>query len=299
VRQSSVADLRLHHRPCRLHHALRQFTSGGLLDQLAVAMPFEQSALSAGIDLAEPVPPVDPVLDWVTRIEDRLFRVYRWISSRALRPEDDIAEWLGRTMARVHQLQPLDEVGLPDWWRTALRPRSDWSSWFTEAGRLGKEWSQLAWDRLPQIVEVTSRIASVCDVAPDSVMTHGDFKTHNMLMTPTGPVLIDWDSVRIDSAALEAGRVAHIFGAGSIDAIQRILTSYVEAGGDLSWSGPDLFLSVARKDLQSLFEHIQVSLDRIPAPRWMTAPDQTATDLLTALPGKLDQLTDLAAQVRR
>ncbi|MFI6676271.1 phosphotransferase enzyme family protein [Kribbella sp. NPDC050470] len=257
-----------------------QFTSGGLLDQLTMAMDFEQRAHSAGIDLAEPVAPVDPVAGWVTRVEDRLFRVYRWIASRPLSADDDISEWLGRTMAQVHQLQPLGRAGLPEWWRTALKPQADWEQWFTEADRLGKTWAPLAWERLPDITAVTARITAACDDAPDCVMTHGDFKTHNLLMTPNGPVLIDWDSVRVDSAALEAGRVAHIFAAGAPEGIQRVLTAYTEAGGDVSWAGDDLFLSVARKDLHSLFEHVQVALGIMSAPRWMTDPDQMITDLL-------------------
>lgn len=239
-----------------------QFAPGGLLDQLTVAMPFEQRALSAGIDLAEPVPPVDPVIGWVTRIEDRLFRVNRWIESRAVRPEDDITEWLGRTMARVHQLQPLDQVGLPDWWRGALKPRSDWEEWFTEARRRGEPWAEQASELLPRILELTARIEEVCETAPDLVMTHGDFKSHNMLMTSRGPVLIDWDSVRSDSAALEAGRIAHMFGPKTLDA-------YIAAGGDITWAGDDLYLGVARADLQRIYERVLVLLNHIPAPRWM------------------------------
>ena len=254
-----------------------QFTSGGLLDQLAVAMPFEERALAGGIDMAEPVPPVDPVLGWVTRIEDRLFRVNRWIECRAVRPEDDIAEWLGRTMAKVHQLQPLDQVGLPDWWRAAIRPRADWEEWFTEARQRGEPWSDEAWERLPRILaELTARIEEVCETAPDLVMTHGDFKSHNLLMTANGPVLIDWDSVRPDSAALEAGRMAHMFGAETLDA-------YVAAGGDITWAGNDLNLSVVRNQLQGIFERILVLLDRTPAPRWMADRDAITQELRESL----------------
>ncbi|MFG1815342.1 phosphotransferase [Kribbella sp. NPDC049174] len=253
-----------------------QFTSGGLLDQLAVAMSFEQRALSAGIALAEPVPPVDPVLGWVTRIEDRLFRVHRWIESRAIRPEDDIAEWLGRTLAMVHQLQPLDQVGLPEWWRAAIRPRSDWEEWFTEARQRSEPWSVRAWERLPRILELTARIEEVCETAPDVVMTHGDVKSHNLLMTASGPVLIDWDSVRSDSAALEAGRMAHMFGTKTLDA-------YVAAGGDITWAGNDLNLSVVRNQLQGIFERILVLLDRIPPPRWMADRDEISQQLIESL----------------
>jgi hypothetical protein len=274
-----------------------QFTSGGLADQLEVAMAFERRALEAGIDMPEPIPPADPLLGWVTSINERLFRAYRWIEHRELRPDDDVTGWLGRTMAQIHQLQPLTQVGLPDWWRAAIRPRATWEEWFAEAQRRTKPWSDLAHDRLPHILDVTTRIEALCEVAPDNVMTHGDFKTHNMLKTPTGEVLVDWDSVRVDSAALEAGRVAYIFGAGELEPISRILRAYTAAGGDITWPGPDLFLSESRHDLQGLFERIQVSLDRIPAPRWMEdghALDENIADLLRELPDKLDHLHHLA-----
>jgi fructosamine-3-kinase len=271
-----------------------QFVPGGLIDQLRVAMAFEARALAAGVDMAEPVAPLEPVLGWATRIDDRLVRVNRWIESRGLEPDDDIAEWLGRTMAHVHRLQPVKASGLPDWWRTALRPRTDWEEWFAEARRRGKAWSGLAQGCLPEIIEATAGIEELCDGAPDCVTTHGDFKTHNLLITPRGPVLIDWDTVRVDSAALEAGRVAYIFGAGELEPMRRILTAYVEAGGDMTWIGSDLFASVARNQLQLLFEHVLVSLGHNPPARWMTDPEQTLTELLSALPSKLTQLRQSA-----
>lgn len=271
-----------------------QFVAGGLVDQLRVAMEFEARALAAGVELAEPVAPLEPVMGWATRIGDRLFRVNRWIESRGPESDDDIAEWLGHTMAHVHRLQPVNATGLPDWWRTALRPRADWEEWFAEAGRRGKSWSGLAQGSLPEIIETTARIEELCDRAPDCVTTHGDFKPHNVLITPSGPVLIDWDSVRVDSAALEAGRAAYIFGSGKPESMRRILTAYAEAGGDLTWTATDLFAGVARNQLQVLFEHVLVSLGHNPPARWMTAPNQTLIKILTELPGKLTALRQRA-----
>jgi hypothetical protein len=276
-----------------------QFADGGLIDQLEVAMAFERRALEAGLDMGEPISPVNPLLGWVTSLNGRLFRVYRWVDHRDLRPEDDIAEWLGRTMAQVHQLQPLSRVGLPGWWRAAVRPRESWEEWFAEAHRRTKYWTAVAFESLPWILELSARIEEVCEVASDNVMTHGDFKTHNVLKTETGQVLVDWDSVRVDSAALEAGRVAYIFGVGEEEPIRRILSAYTNAGGDLGWVGDDLFLSVARRDLQGLFEWVQVSLYRMPAPRWMgdsEAIERSIGELLLEFPAKLDRLTALAGK---
>lgn len=277
-----------------------QFQGEHLTDQLAVAMAFERLALDAGVDMPEPITPVDPLLGWVTRIEDRLFRVYRWIEHQTSQPDRDVATWLGRTMLQVHQLQPLGRVGLPQWWRQTIQSPATWEDWFAKARDRDASWAGLYPDSVPHILAITDRIAELCDVAPDLVTTHGDFKTRNLVMSPAGPVLVDWDSVRTDSAALEAGRVAYIFGAGEPEQISRILTAYVAAGGDLGWAGPDLFLSVTRNHVLVLSEHIRVCLGEAPAPRWMgnhATIETTISNDLRALPTKINQLRDLTSSL--
>nr|WP_269091230.1 aminoglycoside phosphotransferase family protein [Actinopolymorpha cephalotaxi] len=276
------------------------YLGADLLGQLEVAMSFERSARESGIDTPEPVPPVDPCVGWVSRIDRRLFRVYRWVEHRALRADDDIAEWLGRTMARIHRLRPSKLAGLPAWWSRPLWPRVTWEEWFAEARRRNRAWSEFAGERLPCILDSSARIERLCGRAPDRVTTHGDFKAHNMLMARSGPVLVDWDSVREDSAALEAGRVAYIFGVGEPEPINDILRSYADAGGDVTWAGPDLFLSVVRHDLHALFERVQVSLGELPAPWWMgdeQTNEQTIGDLLQEFPAKVTHLDQLAMEV--
>lgn len=275
-----------------------QFNGEQLTDQLAVAMAFEGRALEAGVDMPAPIMPAEPLLGWVVRIEDRLFRVYEWVEHRT--SDRDVSTWLGRTMMQVHQLQPVGQVGLPKWWRQAVQSPATWEAWFAKARRRDASWAGLARDSLPHILTVTARIAGLCDGVPDLVTTHGDFKTHNIVMSPAGPVLVDWDSVRTDSAALEAGRVAYIFGAGRPEQVSRILTAYVGAGGELDWAGPDLFLSVTRNHIQVLAEHIRVSLGEAPAARWMgdhpTIEAAIATKL-QGLPSAIDQLRHLASAV--
>jgi hypothetical protein len=273
-----------------------QFHGEHLTDQLAAAMAFERQALDAGVDMPAPMMPTDPVLGWLARIEGRLFRVYRWIERQT--PQPDIATWLGRTMLQVHQLQPLDQDGLPHWWRQAIHTPATWESWFTK----DRDWVDLYVVSLPHILAVTERIADLCDIAPDLVTTHGDFKPHNIVISPNGPVLVDWDSVRTDSAALEAARVAYIFGAGNPKQTSRILTAYAAAGGNLAWPGPDLFLSVARNQIQVLGEQIRVSLGEAAPARWMGNPttiESAITNNLRALPTKLAQLHDLATSFPR
>lgn len=152
-------------------------------------------------------------------------------------------------------------------------------------------------DNLPRILAATERIAQRCDVVPDLVTTHGDFKTHNIVMSASGPVLVDWDSVRTDSAALEAGRGAYIFGDGEPVRVRRILTAYVEAGGELGWAGPDLYLSVTRNQVQVLGELIRVSLGEAAAARWMGDPvtvDAAIANTLRGFEDKIEHLRHLA-----
>lgn len=258
--------------------------------QLAVATAFERQALAAGVDMPKPIAPVDPLFGWVARIEDRLFRVYRWIEHSH---DQDVSAWLGRTMAQVHQLQPLGRAGLPDWWRQAVQVPGTWEGWFAKARQRDAAWAGPDVDSLPRILAITARIAELCDDVPDLVTTHGDFKTHNIVTSSSGPVLVDWDSVRTDSAALDAGRSAYIIGAGEPEQIKRILTAYVAAGGELGWAGADLFLSVARNAVQVLAEQIRVSLGETTAAQWMggsTAVESAIATTLRDLPDKLDQL---------
>ncbi|WP_328321910.1 phosphotransferase [Kribbella sp. NBC_00382] len=169
----------------------REFTPGGLPDQLAAAMAFELRALEAGIDMPSPIPPIDPWLGCVALINDRLFRVYPWIEHRPLRPDDDLSKWLGRTMARIHQLEPTNHVGLPHWWRGPIWPRTTWEEWTAEAEYRNRPWSSLARDRLPLVLDLSTRIEKLCEIAPDPVTTHGDFKTHPGLPRPNPSHLVD------------------------------------------------------------------------------------------------------------
>lgn len=264
--------------------------SSGVPEQLAAAMTFERRALAAGVDMPQPVAPTDPLLGWVTRIEDQLFRVYRWIEHS--QPDRDISAWLGRTIAQVHQVQPLGRGSLPEWWRQAVHSPETWEGWFAKAHDHDAAWAS-GRDSLPHILAITTRIMELCDDVPDLVTTHGDFKTHNIVASPSGPVLVDWDTVRTDSAALEAGRSAYLIGGGEPQQIKRILIAYVATGGELGWAGTDLFLSVARNVIQVLGEQIRVVLGETTAARWMgdrTTIETAIGTTLRDLPGKLDQL---------
>jgi Ser/Thr protein kinase RdoA (MazF antagonist) len=273
--------------------------SQDLTGQLTVAMAFERRALEAGVDMPSPITPVDPAIGWVVRLEGRLFRAYRWIEHDASQDALDISAWLGRTMLRVHQLEPIGEVGLPEWWRLAVAPPAVWVDWLARARERDVTWAGLLRDCLPDILAVGERIAELSEMAPDVVRTHGDFKDHNVVRSASGPVLVDWDSARTDSAALEAGRAAYMFGGGEALQVRRILAAYVAAGGELGWAGADLFLGVARNHVQVLGEQIRVALGDSVAARWMgdrATIESAISTGLRDLPGTIDRLRHLALE---
>lgn len=270
-----------------------QFNGEHLSDQLAVAMAFERRALQAGVDMPEPITPTDPFLEWAARIQNRLFRVHRWIEPGA--SPSDVSSWLGRTMFEVHRLEPLGRGALPDWWRQAALEPATWQGWLIEAQHRDASWADLYRSVLPDILAGAERIAELCIDVPDLVTTHGDFKPHNLVSSVSGTVLVDWDSVRTDSAALEAARTAYIFAAGNPAAIQRILTAYQAAGGELCWPAENLFLSVTRNHLQVLADHLRVALDGSAAARWMgghSTIDAAITTNLQTLRAKTTHLTN-------
>ncbi|WP_165952526.1 aminoglycoside phosphotransferase family protein [Kribbella albertanoniae] len=278
------------------------FVKGYLEDsseQLTLAMAFERRALAAGVDMPSPIMPVDPVLGWAIRLAGQWFRAYRWIEHDMTQAAVDIAPWLGRTMLRVHQVEPMGHVGLPEWWRSAVPQPEVWEGWLATARERDVAWAGLLGDCLPAILAVGERIAGLSEVAADVVRTHGDFKDHNIVRSAAGPVLVDWDSVRTDSAALEAGRSAYLFGGGEPLQIRRILAAYVAAGGELDWAGPDLFLGVARHHVQVLAEQIRVSLGEAAPARWMgdrTTIETAIGTRLRDLPGTLERLRYLARE---
>jgi hypothetical protein len=103
----------------------------------------------------------------VTRINERLFRAYRWIDHRPVTTDDDIACWLDSTMARIHQIEPVAQIGLPKWRHAAALPLRGLGGSFTLAQRRESRGPGLAWDRLPHILDVSARIEALCEMAAE------------------------------------------------------------------------------------------------------------------------------------
>lgn len=206
---------------------------------LAAAMAFERRASEAGIAMPRPFPPRTPGHELAADLPPHgMFRVYEWLNHRLLSTDDDIAEWLGRTLSAIHQLEPAPAATGPDWY--GIHPRETWLEWIDNAG--DQSWVELARKRLPFIEKLTTRIARAFDNAGDPVRTHSDIEPWNVLYTARGPVLIDWDTGGIDSATLQAAQAAYAFAGGDIARTGEILAAYRTTGGHIVDAGPDLLV---------------------------------------------------------
>lgn len=254
------------------------------------AMRLERHAIAAGIRTAEPLAPLSPDVGWATKIRGQgWFRAHAWIEHRPVAESDDLAGWLGPTMATLHRLLPAEEGA--DLTEAGVHPAAAWRDWVTEAEATARPWAGLARRRLGFIDGLTERLRRLYTL-PDQVLIHGDIEPNNVLITADGPALIDWDTVWPYPPALQAGRVALRFGGDDNARINAILAAYVRAGGRLEGIGEELFFSRVSHQLSTLAILINVLLDRRSAPQWVkpVTAEQRVVDQLRGLPELVDRL---------
>jgi Ser/Thr protein kinase RdoA (MazF antagonist) len=239
-------------------------------------MAFERKARAAAI--AMPTPVGHPAhIDGVG-----LVRAYAWIDGRPLRETDDIAAWLGETLARLHAIE-LAEPGGPDWYHLH---DDRWHTWLHAAQR---PWTPALREHLPDILAATAWVARAFDNTADHVTTHRDIEIHNIMITAAGPVLIDWDSAGPDSAGLETAHTAYSLATHhgprpDRAAIRRLLDAYTANGGTAP-TGPDVLARRAGIRLGRLAERLRMSLGEQPAgPRDLTEIDTRARDRIRSIP---------------
>ncbi|WP_152362091.1 aminoglycoside phosphotransferase family protein [Microlunatus speluncae] len=262
------------------------------------AMILERVASEAGIRTPEPVAPVRPDVGWCTKITGHgWYRAHAWVDHRPLSPDDEIAPWLGQTLATLHRLIPADDER--DWHSLGIHDDATWRTWIDAAELGGRAWAGPARRRLPFIERLTDRLRSRYASAPDWVVTHGDLDRQNVLIAADGPVLIDWETVWPYSAAMQAGQVALRFGHDRPDRVRAILDCYRKAGGRIDTVGADLFIGSAGHRLASLGIRMRVVLGLQPPPRWLDpdAADRQIGDQLRRLPDLVADLDDRARAV--
>jgi hypothetical protein len=260
-------------------------------------MALESAALSQGLPIARPIEPRDPVFGYAARVDDfGTIRLYDWIDHRTLTDADDVAPWLGRVVAALHGLVPLTGEQ-PEWRWWGVFPRDRWEEWALLGRSQGKQWADALRRQVGFFDDVGQSIQAAFAAAGDQVLSHGDLEPYNVLVSPEGPVLIDWESVACESATLEIGRAAVSFGGDDPDRISRILQEYVDSGGVLAPIGDDLFLRKVSLRLCHLAEELDVQVGKEPAPGWMQGHDLAAliSQDLHAFPQVVTHFRHLAA----
>lgn len=164
--------------------------------QLERANAFERRAAAAGLPMPQPV-------GGLVDVGGRLVRVSTWHDEVAQKPRTD-PRWLGRTLAKLHEVQPLDASGPPEPQWYGIEPAARWQERLERAQARHASWADRLSERLPFLQEETDKIAEAFDQAGDYVFTHRDVEPWNVLHTQDGPLLADWDTAGPDSAQLEA-----------------------------------------------------------------------------------------------
>ncbi|HEY3559795.1 MAG TPA: aminoglycoside phosphotransferase family protein [Kribbella sp.] len=239
-------------------------------------MGLEAAALARGVPVARPVEPREPVFGYAARVDGfGTVRLYEWIEHRALAGSDDIAAWLGRVGATLHELMPLTGVQ-PEWRWWGVFPRERWEEWAQLGQSQDRSWADALRQQVGFLYELGQAIRAAFTAAADPVLSHGDLEPYNVLVSADGPILIDWESVACESATLEIGRAAVSFGGEDPARISRILQQYVDAGGVLAPIGDALFLRKLSLRLCHLAERLDVEVGNEPAPGWMQGQDLPA-----------------------
>jgi Ser/Thr protein kinase RdoA (MazF antagonist) len=224
----------------------------------------ESAARNAGIPMPRPVEPPSPAIGyWHNPEGDTLVRVSEWLDGHDLRQLGatstaslaEAAEWVGTVLARIALLGTEGDAGPED--EPALHPLDDWQEWVAEAEAGDHAVATPARSLLPVIEEATTLIQGAQRDRPRSVLVHGDTSRANVLRTPTGYALIDWEGARADvpwwEAVNVAFRLATPFNGPTADGDPRVvhplITAYLDQGGPAGPVDVSAFAGMLRSQL--------------------------------------------------
>jgi hypothetical protein len=204
----------------------------------------ESAAVAAGIPMPRPVQPPEPSAGFWYLSPDAggdVVRVTTWVEGSDLRdgrvPDQELASWLGSVLARIAQL---DVAVDQDADTSPVHPLDEWQGWVREAeSKTDPELGRAARAILTVVEESADLVTDALRHRPPLTMTHGDAARANIIATPTGLVLIDWESATADvpwwDAASNAVRLAapdeRSIAGGDPQIVRSLIGSYRDRGG--------------------------------------------------------------------
>ena len=269
--------------------------------QLDGRMAFEQRASAAGIRTPTTVLPIHPAFGWTGRVAGRgAYRVTDWIEHRKVTDDDDLADWLGWTLATMHSFESYTGGLEPPYY---VHDAEQWQEWAAEAAGLRRPWATELADHLDDYLAISARLHTTFLEVGDHVITHRDIVPFNVLITRTGPVLTDWEVIGPDSASLETGFAAVTFGRRNTGYVRRILDSYRTNGGALvEGLGENLFAHKLGSELGRLAAVLRDTLAGHPIRAWQTRysdTDEGVTHLIQEVLTTAERVDTLATELGR
>lgn len=264
--------------------------------RLEQAMELERRAWEAGTAVMRPIPPRTPAFGFAARVHGYgLFRVYERPRHRVLARSDEIAEWLGTTLARLHRLMPLAAApsSAPEWY--SFFREQEWRQWL-EAGELrGLAWAPALRKRFPMIAEASAWIAEAFASAAGYVVTHRAVEPRNVWMTASGPILVDWHGSGPDSAPLEAAHA--VVSVAMLDRrspeperVRRAVAAYVAEGGQAPPAGRAAVARYVGMRLSHVARLIRATLDVSEGNGTDSSHEEvSATQELERLPAMIEE----------
>ncbi|WP_406445091.1 phosphotransferase [Streptomyces sp. NBC_00631] len=220
-------------------------------------------------------------------------KVYDWIEGTTADIADPgILDWFGRTMALLHRAGE-GATETPDGWYERCPEDGDWKALHEKVAAAGLPWA----DELGRFIG-TSAVELARWVTPsdagDRVLSHLDLQPQNVLVAPTGPVLLDWDNAGPASAEREFAQALYVWSGGNRVAealARRLARAYRQAGGPARIHGPESFSMLFATSLNYIRVQAEAAVDLglPPAQREFSAGQVVA---------RLAEVPDLAAVSR-
>ena len=252
----------------------------------------ELAALSAGVAMPSPVPASDggciALVDTTAGDARVPVRVHRWVDGHRPDAADvAVARWAGRTLAQVHALalQPRDPLLFP---LPSTASADAWPELVTKAREARVPWAGDLARTQAAVVRSADLLRPVGE--RPMVMSHGDLRPTNVLVTSSGPLLCDWDVAmpRVPGWDLTGVAVAFADWRESQSA-RSVLSGYAEAGGEVGTAVPEHLgpTLAARLDFVSLCIHRALGL-RPATPRERADAHAVLPDVLRRLPAQVE-----------